>query len=115
VVAAHRSPILLEWELGSSKLRAGASLFRTDKTNDCEPDPSNPLLNVLCGNQRMNGFEGSPNGALSPFLNAPLSDDSAEFEARLSLYLLGVSRTSRLEKIITPEAIAQPLRNGEEV
>ena len=48
--------------MGASRLSAGASIFRTDKTNAREPDPNNPLLNVLGGTQRVWGIEGNLTG-----------------------------------------------------
>ena len=33
------------------------ALFRTEKTNAREPDPNNSLLNVLAGNQRVDGVQ----------------------------------------------------------
>ena len=40
-----------------SRLSASAAAFRTDKLNAREPDPTNSLLNVLAGNQRVNGVQ----------------------------------------------------------
>ncbi len=42
-----------------------ATLFSTLKTNAREPDPNNPLLNVLAGNQRVNGFEFEGSGHIT--------------------------------------------------
>ena len=44
-----------KWDLAHDKLSLRSALFRTDKTNAREPDPNNPLLNVLAGNQRVDG------------------------------------------------------------
>ena len=38
-----------KWDMASGKLSVNGSMFRTDKTNAREPDPNNPLLNVLGG------------------------------------------------------------------
>ena len=38
-----------KWELGSPRVSLGGALFSTNKTNAREPDPNNPLLNVLGG------------------------------------------------------------------
>jgi catecholate siderophore receptor len=54
-----------KWELGSPKLSVGGALFRTEKTNAREPDPTNPLLNVLGGNQRVDGIQGNVSGYLT--------------------------------------------------
>ena len=54
-----------KWELGTPKLSVGGALFRTDKTNAREPDPNNPLLNVLGGNQRVDGIQGNVSGYLT--------------------------------------------------
>jgi catecholate siderophore receptor len=45
-----------KWELGR-RLSANASWFRTTKENAREADPTNPLLYVLAGNQRVSGTE----------------------------------------------------------
>ncbi len=54
-----------KWNLDSGKFAVDSSLFRTDKTNAREPDPNNPLQNVLGGNQRVNGFEVTVTGHLT--------------------------------------------------
>ena len=41
------------------------SRFRTDKLNAREPDPTNSLLNVLAGKQRVQGFQAELNGHLT--------------------------------------------------
>jgi catecholate siderophore receptor len=46
-----------KWDVPLSRLSASAALFRTDKLNAREPDPTNSLLNVLAGNQRVNGAQ----------------------------------------------------------
>lgn len=47
------------------KLSATGALFRTEKTNAREPDPTNPLLNVLAGNQRVDGVQVGLSGHLT--------------------------------------------------
>ncbi len=54
-----------KWDLGSGKLSVNGSVFRTDKTNAREPDPTNPLQNVLGGNQRVDGFQVGITGHLT--------------------------------------------------
>jgi catecholate siderophore receptor len=54
-----------KWDLASGKLSASGSVFRTDKTNAREPDPDNPLLDVLGGHERVNGFQVSVAGHLT--------------------------------------------------
>jgi len=54
-----------KWDLKSNRLWLHAAAFRTDKTNAREPDPNNPLLNVLAGNQRVNGIEVEAQGHLT--------------------------------------------------
>ena len=54
-----------KWDLLSSKLSIRSAIFRTDKTNAREPDPDNPTLNVLAGNQRVNGFEVDTTGRIT--------------------------------------------------
>jgi catecholate siderophore receptor len=51
-----------KWDLASGRFSANAAIFRTDKTNAREPDPNNPLQNVLGGNQRVDGFQLSLSG-----------------------------------------------------
>lgn len=46
-----------KWDLPAHRLSLRAALFSTTKTNAREPDPTNPLLNVLAGDQRVNGFQ----------------------------------------------------------
>jgi catecholate siderophore receptor len=46
-----------KWDFPRSRLSASAAAFRTDKLNAREPDPTNSLLNVLAGNQRVNGVQ----------------------------------------------------------
>jgi catecholate siderophore receptor len=54
-----------KWDVLSAKISLAGSVFRTDKTNAREPDPNNPLLNVLGGNQRVDGVEFQVNGYLT--------------------------------------------------
>jgi catecholate siderophore receptor len=54
-----------KWDLFSKNLALRAALFRTEKTNAREPDPNNPLLNVLSGEQRVDGFELETAGRLT--------------------------------------------------
>ncbi len=54
-----------KWDLASGKFSASGSLFRTDKTNAREPDPNNPLQNVLGGNQRVDGLQVTLTGHLT--------------------------------------------------
>jgi catecholate siderophore receptor len=51
-----------KWDLGRRHLSLRSGLFRTDKYNAREPDPNNPLLSVLAGNQRVNGVEFQAQG-----------------------------------------------------
>jgi catecholate siderophore receptor len=46
-----------KWDLPHGRLSLNAAIFRTNKLNAREPDPNNPLLNVLAGNQRVNGAQ----------------------------------------------------------
>jgi len=54
-----------KWDLGTPLLTLGGALFRTEKTNAREPDPNNPLLNVLSGTQRVDGVEANITGHLT--------------------------------------------------
>jgi catecholate siderophore receptor len=46
-----------KWDLPGSRLSVRAAVFQTVKLNAREPDPTNSLLNVLAGTQRVNGAE----------------------------------------------------------
>ena len=46
-----------KWDLPNSRFSLRASVFQTIKLNAREPDPTNSLLNVLAGTQRVNGAE----------------------------------------------------------
>jgi catecholate siderophore receptor len=46
-----------KWNLSQNRLSLRTAVFRTTKTNAREPDPNNPLLNVLASDQRVNGVE----------------------------------------------------------
>jgi len=54
-----------KWDLASSKFSVSGSIFRTDKFNAREPAPNNPLLNVLGGNQRVDGIQVAVSGNLT--------------------------------------------------
>ncbi len=51
-----------KWELGRRRLSLRGALFRTEKLNAREPDPNNPVLNVLAGNQRVDGLQVEARG-----------------------------------------------------
>ena len=54
-----------KWDLGQRRLSLRSALFRTNKYNAREPDPDNPLLDVLAGNQRVDGIEFQAQGHLT--------------------------------------------------
>jgi catecholate siderophore receptor len=54
-----------KWELGHERLSMRTAFFRTDKFNAREPDPDNPLQNVLSGSQRVTGQELELNGRVT--------------------------------------------------
>lgn len=54
-----------KWDLYSNRLSLRASLFRTEKTNARETSPTNSLLVVLAGDQRVDGFEVEATGRLT--------------------------------------------------
>lgn len=54
-----------KWEVGHRHLSLRSALFRTLKYNAREPDPTNSLLDVLAGNQRVDGFEFQAQGHLT--------------------------------------------------
>lgn len=54
-----------KWDLKAGKLALRTSLFRTDKENAREVSPTNSLLYVLAGNQRVDGAEAEVQGHLT--------------------------------------------------
>jgi catecholate siderophore receptor len=54
-----------KWDLREGKLTLRTSLFRTDKENAREVSPTNSLLYVLAGNQRVDGAEVEVQGHLT--------------------------------------------------
>ncbi|HEX3744229.1 MAG TPA: TonB-dependent siderophore receptor [Bryobacteraceae bacterium] len=54
-----------KWDLDRQRLSLRGALFRTEKYNAREPDPNNPLLDVLGGNQRVDGAEFQARGRLT--------------------------------------------------
>jgi len=54
-----------KWDVDQRRLSLRAALFRTDKYNAREPAPDNPLLDVLAGQQRVNGAELQAQGRLT--------------------------------------------------
>jgi catecholate siderophore receptor len=51
-----------KWDLNRGRLSLAGALFRTEKLNAREPDPNNTLLNVLAGNQRVDGVQFEAHG-----------------------------------------------------
>ena len=49
-----------KWDLQENRYSLRAALFRTDKLNAREPDPNNPLEDVLAGQQRVDGTHHRP-------------------------------------------------------
>lgn len=54
-----------KWDMKAGKLSLRTSLFRTDKENARESSPTNSLLYVLGGNQRVDGVEAEVQGHLT--------------------------------------------------
>lgn len=54
-----------KWDTPHNKLSLRGALFRTEKLNAREPDPLNPVLNVLAGNQRVDGVEAEVKGQIT--------------------------------------------------
>ncbi|HXR77786.1 MAG TPA: TonB-dependent siderophore receptor [Bryobacteraceae bacterium] len=54
-----------KWEFPHSRLSLRTALFQTEKLNAREPDPTNPLLNVLAGTQRVRGAQFEVRGRLT--------------------------------------------------
>ncbi len=54
-----------KWDTMRSRVSLTAAIFSTTKMNAREPDPTNPLLNVLAGSQRVNGVQVGIRGRLT--------------------------------------------------
>ena len=54
-----------KWALAGGRLETSAAIFRLDKTNARVPDPSDILVNILAGSQRVDGVELRAQGSLS--------------------------------------------------
>jgi catecholate siderophore receptor len=54
-----------KWDVFAERLSLRGAVFRSEKTNARVPDPNNPLLNVLGGKQRVDGFEIEATGRLT--------------------------------------------------
>ncbi len=54
-----------KWQIPNRNLSLTAAVFRTDKTNARETDPSNSLLVVLSGNQRVKGIQAGITGHIT--------------------------------------------------
>ncbi len=54
-----------KWDLPHHRLSLRGAVFETNKTNAREPDPTNSLLNVLAGNQRVRGTQFEVRGHIS--------------------------------------------------
>lgn len=54
-----------KWDLRHGKLNLAGAVFRTDKTNARETSPTNSLLTVLAGNQRVTGFQVETRGRIT--------------------------------------------------
>ncbi len=90
-----------KWDL-AHRLSLRGAIFRTMKTNAREPDPDNPLQNVLSGEQRVNGVELEADGHLTDrwqllssyaFMDATLVK-SATYPAAVGAELANVPRHS---------------------
>lgn len=54
-----------KWTLLKQRLLATLAIFRTDKTNARTPDPEDPSVNILAGEQRVQGVEVGASGKLT--------------------------------------------------
>lgn len=54
-----------KWDLNRQRLTARAAIFRTLRDNVLEPDPTDSSIDVLAGNQRVDGAEGVVQGHLT--------------------------------------------------
>lgn len=54
-----------KWDVNHGKLTLRGALFRTNRDNVMEPDPNDSSVDVLAGNQRVDGAEGVIQGQLT--------------------------------------------------
>jgi len=54
-----------KWDFRNKRLSLTGAIFNTDKLNAREPDPNNPTLNVLAGNQRVRGVQAGVQGRIT--------------------------------------------------
>jgi catecholate siderophore receptor len=54
-----------KWDLDHRRFSLRSAMFRTEKYNAREPDPDNPLLDVLAGTQRVDGVEVQAQGRIT--------------------------------------------------
>jgi len=54
-----------KWNVHNGRLTLRGALFRTDRENVLEPDPNDSSVDVLAGNQRVDGAEGVVQGHLT--------------------------------------------------
>jgi catecholate siderophore receptor len=55
-----------KWEMLAENLTVDAAIFRIEKTNARVPDISNPGFNMLGGKHRVDGFQITANGMITP-------------------------------------------------
>lgn len=73
-----------KWSLLKNRLALAGALFRTDKSNARTVDPLNATLNVLDGEQRVNGGEVSVVGQIAPAWQVMASYTRLEGKVRSS-------------------------------
>jgi catecholate siderophore receptor len=62
-----------KWDLAHPGLSLRTAVFRTDKLNAREPDPTNSLLNVLAGKQKVEGVQAEVSGHITSRWDAQTS------------------------------------------
>jgi catecholate siderophore receptor len=63
----------VKWDFTHPGISLRTALFDTDKYNAREPDPTNALLNVLAGSQRVKGMETAMKGHITSRWDAQIS------------------------------------------
>jgi catecholate siderophore receptor len=71
-----------KWDMMQGRLSVNGAIFRTEKLNARETDPNDPLLNILSGNQRVNGVELSLSGRVTSKLE--ISSSYALLDSKLA-------------------------------
>ncbi len=93
-----------KWDVNNGSLTVRGALFRTNRENVLEPDPTNSSVDVLAGNQRVDGAEGVIQGRLTDRWEILSRATPSAQRSRVVELLPSVRRTA------APECPAEPLQ-----